>query len=350
MVAAIGGAYAVIDRADQASADGADSGLFSGVALESVSIALLILTACVAYLLGGALGRAIHGGVDAAERRLRTVSTGELLAGALGAVAGFLLSMALVWPVLLFGGRVVTVPLAVLVALVLTSAGASIGRARGGDLLRFVGASGRLRVANPAHGAGTRLIDSSALVDGRVLDVCRAGFLDGTLVVPRFVLAEVQGLADAGDEQRRVRGKRALDVLAALQRSSGVALEVPDEDYPEVADVDGKLLLMARELGAALVTVDGNLGRVAEVQGIRVLNLHTLAETLRPPVLVGDTVRLRITRPGKEAGQGVGHLEDGTMVVVEGGAEFLERELDAEVSSILSTANGRMLFARRSGA
>ena len=342
VVAVMGGAFAFIDWFTARETDSAPD--------ELLPVAVLVLAACVAYLLGGLLGRLIHGGVDVAERRLRPVPTGELLAGALGAVAGFLLSLALVWPVLLFEGRVVTVPLAVLVALVLTSAGARIGRARGGDLLRFVGAAGRLRVSSTAHGGGTKLVDSSALVDGRIVDVCRAGFMEGTLVVPRFVLAEVQGLADAGDEQRRSRGKRALDVLAALQRSAGVALEVPDEDYPELGEVDAKLMAMARELGAALVTVDGNLGRVAEVQGIRVLNLHTLAETLRPPVLVGDAVRLRVTRTGKEAGQGVGHLEDGTMVVVEGGGAHLDRDVDAEVTSILATANGRMLFAKVAGA
>ncbi|HWH32581.1 MAG TPA: TRAM domain-containing protein [Egibacteraceae bacterium] len=340
VVAAIGGAYAL---GEWAAFELPPEGVLGS---DWFPVVVLVLAASVAYLVGGAVGRAVHGGVDLAERRLRRVPTGELLAGAIGAVAGFLLTLAVVWPVLLFEGRVVTVPLAVLVAVVLTSAGARIGRARGGDFLRFMGVPGRLRVSSPAHGGGVKLVDSSALVDGRLLDVCRAGFVEGTLVVPRFVLAEVQGLADAGDEQRRTRGKRALDVLAALQRSAGVALEVPDDDYPEVADVDAKLLAMARDIDAALVTVDGNLGRVAEVQGIRVLNLHTLAETLRPPVLVGDTVRLRLTRPGREPGQGVGHLDDGTMVVVEGGAAHVEDDVQAEITSVLSTANGRMLFAR----
>lgn len=309
-------------------------------------VAVLLLAACVAYLLGGLIGRALDGGVEAVEHRLRPIPTGELLAAALGAAAGFVLSLSLAWPVLLFPGRMVTLPLAVLVALVLTAAGARLGRARGGDLLRFVGAAGRWRVSSPAHGAGVKLVDSAALIDGRVLDVCRAGFIEGTLVVPRFVLAEVQGLADAGDELRRARGKRGLDVLAGLQRSAGIALEVPEDDYPELNGVDAKLLAMCRDLGAALVTVDSNLGRVAEVQGIHVLNLHRLADTLRPPVVAGELLEVRVTRPGKEAGQGVGHLEDGTMVVIEGAREHLGEQVRAEVSSILSTPNGRMVFAR----
>lgn len=339
VVAVIGGGYALLESYVFRMPDDGPLGGWT-------PLALLLLLACVAYLLGGALGRLLHGGVDVVERRLHRIPTGELIASAIGGVAGFLMALVLVWPVLLFQGRLVTVPIAVLITVLLASVGARVGRARGGDLLRFVGAAGRLRVSSPAHGGGAKLVDSSALVDGRLLDVCRAGFVEGTLVVPRFVLTEVQGLADAGDAGRRARGKRALDVLAALQRSAGVALEVPEEDYPELADVDAKLLAMAREFDAALITVDGNLGRVAEVQGIRVLNLHTLAETLRPPVLVGDNVRLRLTRQGKEAGQGVGHLDDGTMVVVEGGASRLDHEVDIEVTSVLATANGRMLFAR----
>lgn len=140
-------------------------------------------------------------------------------------------------------------------------------------------------------------------------------------------------------------GAGGLDVLGALQRSAGVALEVAEQDHPELTEVDAKLVGMARERGCALVTVDGNLGRVAEVQGVRVLNLHALAETLRPPVLPGDRLRLRITKAGREPGQGVGYLADGTMCVVEGGRDRRGDDVDAEVTSVLSNAKGRMVFA-----
>lgn len=299
----------------------------------------------IAYVVGGVLGRFATGRIDATERRLRTIGVGELLATVLGALTGLLLGAALVWPVLLFDGRRFTVPLAALAVVLAVGTCARIGAARGGDLLRALGASGRLPVATPSSGARARVVDTSALVDGRLLDVCRAGFLDGTLVVPRVVLYELQGLADAGDEERRGRGRRGLDVLGALQRSAGVALEVAEQDHPELAEVDAKLVAMARERGCALVTVDGNLGRVAEVQGVRVLNLHALAETLRPPVLPGDRLRLRITKAGREPGQGVGYLADGTMCVVEGGRDHRGDDVEAEVTSVLSNANGRMVFA-----
>jgi uncharacterized protein YacL len=312
---------------------------------DSWVVAIVLLGSCIGYVVGGVFGRFMLGRIDAVERRLRNLSAGELFAGAIGGLTGLLLSAATVWPVLLFDGRHFTIPLAALIVLVLVSTGLRIGLARGGDLLRFLGASGRLPVTSPTHGARAKIVDTSALIDGRLIEVCRAGFLEGTLVLPRFVLYELQGLADAGDEERRRKGRRGLDVLGALQRSSGVALEVADHDYPEIEQVDAKLVAMARDRKAPLVTVDGNLGRIAEVQGVKVLNLHALAETLRPPVLPGDVVAVRILKPGREAAQGVGYLQDGTMVVVEGGRDRQGSEVSAEVTSILSNPNGRMVFA-----
>lgn len=312
---------------------------------DTALLLMTLLGASLGYVLGGIFGRFTMGRIDAAERSLRGVSAVELLSGVLGGFMGLLVSSALVWPILFFDGKVFTIPLAALVVLVTTATGLRVGRARGGDLLRFLGASGRLAVTSPSQGSRAKILDTSALIDGRILDVCRAGFLDGTLVLPTFVLSELQGLADAGDEDRRSRGKRGLDVLAALQRSSGVALEVSDRDYPEIEAVDAKLVALARDRKSALVTVDGNLGRVAEIQGLKVLNLHTLAEQLRPPVLPGDMLSVRIMKTGKEPGQGVGYLSDGTMVVVEGGRDHQGAEISAEVTSILSNSHGRLVFA-----
>jgi len=312
---------------------------------EGGLLAAILLGASCGYVGGGIFGRFALGRIDEAERRLQSLSAVELLAGALGGGAGLALAAAFTWPLLLVGNPTLTVPLAAIVALLLAGAGVRVGIGRGGDLLRFVGAGGRLDVASPSHGSRAKLVDTSALVDGRLVDVCRAGFLEGTLVVPRFVLYELQGLADAADEQRRGRGRRGLDVLAALQRSAGVAVEVTDHDHPEVATVDAKLVAMARERGSGLVTVDGNLGRVAEVQGVKVLNLHALADNLRPPVLPGDLLTVHVIKAGKEPRQGVGYLADGTMVVVEGGRDRQGEEVNAEVTSILSNGHGRMVFA-----
>ena len=304
-----------------------------------------LLGAGLGYVVGGVVGRLIARRIAAAQDSFTSISSPELLAAAIGGLVGLILSAALTWPVLLFGGKLYTVPVAALVTIIITALGVTIGRARGGDLLHALGATGRLEVSTPSGGRRAKILDTSALIDGRILDVCRAGFIDGTIVVPSFVLFELQGLADAGDEQRRARGRRGLDVLAALQRSAGVALEVAEQDFSEIADVDAKLLALARARQGALVTVDGNLGRIAEVSGVAVLNLHALADRLRPPVNPGDVITVRVTKPGRERDQGVGHLADGTMVVVEGGRDRIGADVAAEVTSILSNPNGRMVFA-----
>lgn len=308
-----------------------------------------VVGAGTGYVLGGVLGRFTVGQIDIVERRLRAVSAGELVAGAVGAVGGLMVAFGLVWPVLLFGGKVFTLPIASIVVIGFASAGLRLGASRGGDLLRFVGATGRLPQTTRGTGATYKLLDTSALIDGRILDVCRDGFVEGTLVVPTFVLHELQGLADAGDQDRRRRGKRGLDVLTGLQRSSGVSLEVTEDDPTEIAEVDAKLVELAHRRGAALVTTDANLARVAEVQGIRVLNVRRLADDLRPPVLPGESVTVRISKPGRESGQGVGYMDDGTMVVVEGARDRQGQDVEAEVTSILSNPNGRMVFATLAG-
>lgn len=316
---------------------------------EAVLVAV-VLGAAVGYVLGGVLGRFSVDRMDAVESRLADYSLGEIVAGLLGALAGLVVGAGTTWPLLLVGTRTLTLPLAVLVVLLVTGTGLRIGIRRGGDLLRTLGVSGRLPSASPTRGARAKVVDTSALIDGRLLDVCRSGFFDGVLVLPQFVLYELQGLADAGDDERRRRGRRGLDVLAGLQRSSGVTLEVTEQDYPEIAAVDAKLVAMARDRHSSLVTVDSNLERVAEVQGVRVLNLHTLSETLRPPVLPGDDLEVLLVKPGKERGQAVGYLADGTMVVVEDARDRIGREERVEVTSILSTAHGRMVFAHRAPA
>jgi uncharacterized protein YacL len=314
---------------------------------DTMVLLAICLGAAVGYVAGGMFGRFALGRVDAAERQLRNVSSGELVAGAIGGLIGLLFGAALTWPLLLFGAEVYTLPLAVVLVVIAVTIGVRVGASRGGDLMRLIGVSGRVAVTTPSSGPRARIVDTSALVDGRLLHVARGGFLDGALVIPRFVLYELQGLADAADDERRMRGQRGFDVLAALQRASGISVEVTEHDRPDLDDVDAKLVALALEHKASLITVDGNLGRVAEIQGVKVLNLHQLAEDLRPPVLPGDLLKVRIVKAGKEAGQGVGYLSDGTMVVVEGGRDHRGEEVAAEVTSILSNPNGRMVFATR---
>lgn len=304
-----------------------------------------VLGALVGYLIGGGLGRLARTGVDTAQQRLEQVEAATMVATVLGATLATAFGLVLLSPVWFLPGRIFTVPAAVVVLLVLLVIGGRFGAARGGDLSRYVGVRGRLEVSSPSRGGGVKLVDSSALMDARLVDVARAGFLEGTLVVPRFVLEEVQGQADAEEPRRRRVARRGLDALRTLQDEGLLPVEVTDEDPAGVADVDARLTTLARERQAGLLTVDSNLARVAEVAGIRVLNLHALAEALRPPVLPGDRLELTVVKEGREPAQGVGYLEDGTMVVVERTADRVGQTVTVDVTSIMQNRQGRMLFA-----
>lgn len=192
----------------------------------------------------------------------------------------------------------------------------------------------------------TVVIDTSAVIDGRIVDIGRTGFILGTLVIPRFVLDELQRIADSPDTMRRNRGRRGLEMLAALQKDSVSPVVVSEATYPEVDEVDAKLVAFARDTGAAILTNDFNLNRVAELQGIRVLNINELANAVKAVVHPGEEMSVKIIQEGKEPGQGVGYLEDGTMIVVEGGSTHMEREIPISVTRVLQTVAGRMIFAQ----
>jgi len=197
----------------------------------------------------------------------------------------------------------------------------------------------------PAPGR-PKVLDTSAVIDGRVLDLARTGFLEGELVVPTWVLDELRRIADSPEPVRRQRGRHGLEVLANLQKELGGRVVVTDQDPAPGQDVDQRLVLLAKALGAEVVSTDANLDKVAELQGVTVLNVNELASVLRPQYLPGEALAVRIVADGKQPGQGVGYLVDGTMVVVEGGRRFMNEEVEVEVTSSYQTAQGRMLFGR----
>jgi uncharacterized protein YacL len=190
------------------------------------------------------------------------------------------------------------------------------------------------------------VIDTSAVIDGRIVDIAQTGFILGQLIVPRFVLDELQRIADSPDAMRRNRGRRGLEMLSALQKDAVSPVEITEATYPEVAEVDAKLMAYARDHGAAILTNDYNLNRVADLQGIRVLNINELANAVKAVVHPGEEMRVRIIQEGKEAGQGVGYLDDGTMIVVEGGVRHMNTDLPITVTRVLQTVAGRMIFAQ----
>lgn len=189
------------------------------------------------------------------------------------------------------------------------------------------------------------LLDTNIIIDGRIQEVCCTGFLDAILVVPRFVLSELQYIADAEDDIRRARGRRGLEVLTALQNNSRVEVKIHDNDVPEIKDVDGKLVELAKRLPAEILTNDYNLGRIAELQNVKVLNLNELSKSLRPVILPGEKLAVRLVKLGREPDQAVAYLDDGTMIVVNRARHLVGQEADVVIASVLQTAAGRMAFA-----
>ncbi len=189
------------------------------------------------------------------------------------------------------------------------------------------------------------LLDTSAIIDGRIKDISQTGFIYGTLVVPRFVLLELQRIADSADTMRRNRGRRGLEILNSLQKEATVPVEITDADIEGVVEVDSKLVKMARNLHCSIITNDFNLNRVAELQGVKVLNINELANAIKPVLLPGEDIHIKIMQDGKELGQGVGYLDDGTMIVVENGRQYMGTTLEVTVTRVLQTVAGRMIFA-----
>jgi uncharacterized protein YacL len=189
------------------------------------------------------------------------------------------------------------------------------------------------------------ILDTNAIIDGRIADISQTGFIQQALLIPRFVLDELRHIADSSDPMRRDRGQRGLSILGRLQRESDIPIQVVDTDFEDVREVDAKLVKLAKKLHCPIITNDLHLGEAAELQGVRVLNINELANAVKPAFLPGEEMRLRIIQKGKEAGQGIGFLDDGTVVVVEGGRKYLNSEIDIVVLRVLQTTTGRMVFA-----
>ena len=300
------------------------------------------------YVGGGMLGRVLDKAVGVVERRVDRRSPARFVAGTLGAIAGSTLALLLVLPVALL----IPIPMAVsmvgLASWIFGYVGYRIVARQSEAVLELLGLSTRPLVRAQAFDARDGLlVDSSVVMDGQLLPLSRAGVLSGDLMVARFVLDEVQGFADATDDVKRRRARRGLETLDTLRQEGNVRLFVLDDEIPEVAEVDAKLIALARRLQMRLLTNDGPLARNAQIQGVPTTNLRKLAQELTPSIGPGDFVRVALTRDGKETGQGVGHLEDGSMVVVNGGHELVGGpEVMLQVTSVVPTAAGRLLFAR----
>jgi uncharacterized protein YacL len=283
-------------------------------------------------------------------REVEQLSTAEFVTAVVGLLIGLLMGLLLGLPLAGLPEPFGTwLPLGVSIFLGLGMMGLTVAKRQ--DLLIAAEAVGLVRrPATPgvdgAAGDPHVVVDTSAIIDGRIAEIVESGFIYGTLVIPRFVLDELQHIADSSDTLRRNRGRRGLEILNRMQKEPGTPVEIVEDDVPDVVEVDAKLVALARARSKVILTNDFNLNRVAELQGVRVMNINSLANAVKPAVLPGEELRVRVIQEGKEAGQGVGFLDDGTMIVVEGGARHIDHDVDVSVTRVLQTVAGRMIFAQ----
>lgn len=279
-----------------------------------------------------------------ARRTIRQIPAQQLLAATIGLIVGLIIAALTAFPLSLLPDPWKSVfPFISLILFGYLGAWVMVMRER--DFYAIMG--GRLGRDGFVRASSDKsvLLDTSVIIDGRIADISRTGFIDGTMTIPRFVLAELQHIADSPDALRRNRGRRGLDMLNKLQKESIVPIRISDLDVEDVHEVDDKLIRLAKNLHCPIVTNDYNLNRVAELQGIRVLNVNELANAVRAVVLPGEGMRVRVVQEGKELGQGIAYLDDGTMVVVENGKKYLGNTLEVVVTRMLQTNQGRMIFA-----
>jgi uncharacterized protein YacL len=284
-------------------------------------------------------------------KRVEELSTAEFVTAVVGLLLGLLMGLLLGFPLSGLAAPFGTwLPLGVSIFLGLGMVGLTVAKRR--DLLVAAEAVGLVRrpraegESGSASGDPRIVVDTSAIIDGRIAEIVESGFIYGTLVIPRFVLDELQHIADSSDALRRNRGRRGLEILNRMQKEPATPVEIVEDEVPEATEVDAKLVALARSRSKVILTNDFNLNRVAELQGVRVMNINSLANAVKPAVLPGEELRVRVIQEGKEAGQGVGFLDDGTMIVVEGGARHIDRDLDVAVTRVLQTVAGRMIFAQ----
>jgi len=283
---------------------------------------------------------------QAIRQGIRKIAASQLVAGVVGLIVGLIIAALVALPISLlpspFGEFL---PFAG--AVVFSYLGIAIMVMRQKDIFSLLEArfGGREGAVGGKTEHGVVLLDTSVIIDGRIADISRTGFINGVITVPRFILAELQHIADSPDVLRRNRGRRGLEMLNKLQKESAVPIRIVDMDVEGVREADDKLILLAKQLHCSIITNDYNLNRVAELQGISVLNINELANAVKAVVLPGEGMQVRVIQEGKEQGQGVGYLDDGTMVVVENGRRYMNETIPVVVTKVLQTAAGRMLFA-----
>lgn len=304
------------------------------------------VSAFVFYMVSNGLAGTIEGAVKHLEQNLRETPSMALLAGGIGLIIGLIIAALFSVVISLIPVAWVSVPLTIIFYIIFGYLGVVIGMERRRDIADFFSKIMSREDKAKTPEAPPKLLDSSAIIDGRIFDVLKTGVFDGEIVVPGFVLAEVQKVADSADPIKRSRGRRGLELLRKARQDLKGRIVVSDKDYPQTQDNDVKIIKLARDIDGKVITTDYSLNKVAQVQDIEVFNINELANALKPALTAGEELCVEIVREGKEPGQGIAYLDDGTMIVVEKGADNLRRRLDVMVTSVLQTPAGRMIFAK----
>lgn len=318
----------------------------------AAEILLMIIIAIISWLIAGPLVRATISVTKKLEGKLQKMSTQDLLSGSIGLIIGLIIAF-------FIGNAVSALPIIgtiieVLAYVIFAYLGLSLGVRRREDLVSFVAGLGkennRFKAKGKTRAEGycnmPKVLDTSVIIDGRIADICKTGFVEGPLVIPNFVLEELRHIADSSDALKRAKGRRGLDMLNIIRKELDIEVEISSKDYDDIAEVDDKLVRLAQELYGCVVTNDYNLNKVATLQGVIVLNINELANAIKPVVLPGEKMTVTVVKDGKEQNQGVAYLDDGTMIVVENGRRFIGDTIEVEVTSVIQTNAGRMIFGR----
>ncbi|OEF98020.1 PIN/TRAM domain-containing protein [Desulfuribacillus alkaliarsenatis] len=312
---------------------------YIGAALGALVFALLLASRFIDYVIGL---------IKWFEDFLSNTPLTEIVMGVIGMLAGLLVAY-LIHPAVI-GLPVVGPIVPIFLSIILGYIGYKVAISKREEIisiLQFKGLKDRVINKKPENtGCKPKILDTSVIIDGRIADICNTGFVDGTIIIPSFVLHELQHIADSSDTLKRNRGRRGLDILKRIQKELLVKVEIWEGDFEDTAEVDTKLVKLAKLIDGKVVTNDFNLNKVSELQGVSVLNINDLANAVKPVVLPGEEMRAQVIKDGKEHGQGVAYLDDGTMIVIEGGSNYIGNEIDVIVTSVLQTSAGRMIFAK----
>ncbi len=329
--------------------------------IESFNVVINVIVLAVCSVLGGIVVfiishkiiRTLQGFTDWVEQKLQEIPVQDIFFGVIGLTIALIIASLLMNLVRLIPFTILSTLVSILLYLILGYLGINVAIRRRDEFGSLVGlfkkasfSKDKDKVGKSNNDVRPKILDTSVIIDGRIFDICKTGFVEGPLVIPTFVLEELRHIADSSDTLKRNRGRRGLDILNKIQKELSIAVEIMEKDFPELAEVDTKLLKLGEFINGKVITNDYNLNKVAEFQGVEVLNINELANAVKPVVLPGEEMVVQVIRDGKESGQGVAYLDDGTMIVVDGGKKHVGETIDVLVTSVLQTAAGRMIFAK----